>query len=377
MNKINFSIDSLLGLDTNQIDTEYDKQRCNLDGSSVPMASPASTVRSEESQMSQASDGSQSNGEKSKGPFCAKCKLHSEYYPVKNHKDKCKRRYCDCDICKLIDEGKSLRGKKKIKMHEATGLQHLSKDIDSRSSSGNLLRQKSLEDILTLAADFKSDLRRIILQQDSGPDDRKMERLLSSVLFLLLQRNRFDSSILKRKISSAKMIIEEARRSRSCNSIGSSTFLADSSEIVPFHPTSPINERLMAGGSVSSSGPGSIASAATLTLGLGSNSGPNFLGTTIPAMACPSLLNPSSSEYLHSPPTMTTLTTQPFFSTSLLCPSYYPLASSTLSAPYQSSISNPAILHDRNHPSFHANASLYNFLTSNSGAINLCKRGLN
>lgn len=129
MNKINFSIDSLLGLDTNEINTEYEKQSGSLEGSAVPLASPASTIRSEESQTS---DGSQSNGanggvDKPKGPFCAKCKLHSEYYPVKNHKDKCKRRYCDCNICKLIDEGKSLRGKKKIKMLDMNALQHLSK----------------------------------------------------------------------------------------------------------------------------------------------------------------------------------------------------------------------------------------------------------
>lgn len=128
MNRINFSIDSLLGLDTNHIE----KQNANLEAtvSALPLASPASTVRSEESQTS---DGSQSNGVadgRPKGPFCAKCKLHSEYYLVKNHKDKCKRRNCDCNICKLIDEGKSLRGTKKkkmIKMFDMNALQHLSK----------------------------------------------------------------------------------------------------------------------------------------------------------------------------------------------------------------------------------------------------------
>uniref|UniRef100_T1KGB0 DM domain-containing protein n=1 Tax=Tetranychus urticae TaxID=32264 RepID=T1KGB0_TETUR len=47
------------------------------------------------------------------GPYCAKCKVHFEYFEVKNHKDKCARRYCQCRICKLIDKGKNLRGKKK------------------------------------------------------------------------------------------------------------------------------------------------------------------------------------------------------------------------------------------------------------------------
>lgn len=58
-------------------------------------------------------DKTKSKEKKKDGPYCAKCKVHFEYFEVKNHKDKCARRYCQCDICILIDKGKNLRGKKK------------------------------------------------------------------------------------------------------------------------------------------------------------------------------------------------------------------------------------------------------------------------
>lgn len=76
-------------------------------------------------------------------------------------------------------------------------------DSESQSGGGSL-HFKSSEDLLSFAVDLKADLRRIVLVQELRPDDRKMQRLLSAVLYLLLQRNRFDCGTLKQKLFSGK-----------------------------------------------------------------------------------------------------------------------------------------------------------------------------
>lgn len=54
-----------------------------------------------------------------------------------------------------------------------------------------------------MAGNFKSDLKRFI-STELRPEAERMGKLLNSVLYLLLQRNRFDANTLKKKLSIGK-----------------------------------------------------------------------------------------------------------------------------------------------------------------------------
>jgi len=55
-----------------------------------------------------------------------------------------------------------------------------------------------------LAANIKSDLKRTILREEFGLEEEKSEKLLNAILYLLLQKNRFDSILLKKKLFTGK-----------------------------------------------------------------------------------------------------------------------------------------------------------------------------
>uniref|UniRef100_T1KGA6 Uncharacterized protein n=1 Tax=Tetranychus urticae TaxID=32264 RepID=T1KGA6_TETUR len=220
---------------------------------------------------------------------------------------------------------------------------------------------------MAYAAEYRDYLKRVLDLKLAHPE-RKMEKLLNSILYLLLQNNNFDDQVLKMKLSAAKATIENIRNR---NNFGLNNFLGESNE--KESSSSPLNERLkldrprhLSSSTVSSStipslnaSPNTVIIPTNLPTGLGtvatrvssSSSGsssasasPFSASTVAPnvgsTVACQSLLSLAGTEYPISP--VTTLPQPTIFSSSLFCPSYYgSLAGSSLSA-YQTTVSRPA-----------------------------------
>lgn len=157
--------------------------------------------------------------------------------------------------------------------------------------------------------------------------------------------------------------------------------MSKTNDSVLMHSTSPLSDRLLSSATVGGGGGGTgeggrVSESGSTSLPSGLNySGSHFLHSNMSPNACPTHMNlPSPPEYRISPASALAAQATGFSST-LLFPAYYsPLGGSALSSlPCQTSISCPAIMHERG-DHFHRNSTLYNFLASNSGAINLSKR---
>ena len=162
------------------------------------------------------------------------------------------------------------------------------------------------------------------------------------------------------------MAIEERRKNQNTNSIGFNSSPSNSNNsILTFH-TSPLSEcsndqRMI------SYATGSSFSSQTFPC-LSSNSSPSLINSSIHSPVCSSLL--TLPDYA-SP--VSSFHQQPIFSSSPIYQTFYnPFTDCPQSSSYQSSLSCPTIVQEREHYSNTSN--LFNYLGSTSGAINLSKR---